>query len=86
MKKKEKIISEFVLTVINDMNISSTITREEIAYIIERITQAYSNTENVTTLKTHLNKILNQILNNYKKYLPFCFASFMTAKSDLKNN
>lgn len=72
-KDQESILSEFVNSIILDLNV--TLSRDEINHIKSRIFDKKGKSITMMTLR----EIRFEIISNYKKYLPFCYASIETA-------
>jgi hypothetical protein len=74
----KRITKEFINGLILDLRVS--LSKEEIEHIYNRLIVVLS--EGAIPEGT-LGNIRKEILNNYKKYIPFCYASIKTAWNNI---
>ena len=75
---KEKVIKDFLNGLVLDLRIS--LQKDELEHIFNRL--MYRINKGGLTKDT-FDRISTEILKNYKKYLPFCYASIVTANSNI---
>lgn len=77
--EQKEFLNVFINSLILDLNIK--LTKDEIKHIQTRM---HLNIGKSYPIK-HFKDVHSEIICNYKKYIPFCFASIMTAQKKMKD-
>jgi len=75
---QKQILNAFVNELILDLNAS--LTKGNVDHLQFRV---HENTNKCLSIK-YLVKIYTEIISNYKRYTPLCFASILTASKNLE--
>lgn len=76
-KEIKKIVAGFVNDLQLDLNLpESVLDSKQKIYIAQKLIEYYSGSARFTS---ELKKVHEEIITNYKKYLPLCYASIRTA-------
>lgn len=79
-KEQKQLIKQSVNKLINGLNVD--LSEDEVIFIFDSVYEWLGNSNAFTKV---LDEIYDEIIENYKRYIPFCYASIRTAYKNIQN-